>query len=52
MFNSSKIGFEAPIANLLRTSLREWAENLISQKNLKNIEYLNTDIVRRKWEEH
>jgi asparagine synthase (glutamine-hydrolysing) len=47
-----KMGFGVPIGEWLRTLLREWAENLLDEKKLKEQGYFNSKLIRQKWEEH
>ena len=47
-----KQGFGMPVNDWLRGPLREWAEDLISIKNLPNDGLLNGDLVRKVWSEH
>ncbi len=47
-----KMGFSIPLDELLRGPLRDWAENLLSEKELNNNGYLNSDVVRSRWREH
>jgi len=32
--------------------LREWTEDLISEKNLDEIGFLNTKVIRHRWRQH
>ena len=47
-----KQGFGMPVNDWLRGPLREWTEDLISNKNLPNDGLLNGDLVRKVWIEH
>lgn len=47
-----KKGFGIPLALWLRTSLRDWAENLLDERKLKEQGYLNSVAVRKYWTEH
>ena len=47
-----KMGFGVPLAGWLKGPLRAWAENLISEKRLRESGLLDTQLVRRRWHEH
>lgn len=47
-----KAGFGIPLDTWLRKDLREWAEDLISQKNIDSSGLLDYEIVRTMWCEH
>jgi asparagine synthase (glutamine-hydrolysing) len=47
-----KMGFGIPLGDWLRGPLRDWAESLLSEKNLREAGLLNTVLVRKYWEEH
>lgn len=47
-----KAGFSIPLANWLRTELRDWAEDLLDNRRLLDQGYLNTKLVRQTWSEH
>ena len=50
--NRSKMGFAIPIDTWLRGPLREWAENLLNERKIKQEGYLNANLVSNKWYEH
>jgi asparagine synthase (glutamine-hydrolysing) len=47
-----KMGFAVPIGEWLRTDLREWAEDLLSDARLRRDGFLDPGPVRQKWAEH
>ncbi|MDB9872652.1 asparagine synthase (glutamine-hydrolyzing) [Alphaproteobacteria bacterium] len=47
-----KMGFGIPLAAWLRGPLREWAENLLDRKRLKEEGFFNEPLVTKKWQEH
>jgi asparagine synthase (glutamine-hydrolysing) len=47
-----KMGFGVPIDDWLRGPLREWAESLLDDTRLKKEGFLNSFVVREKWNEH
>ena len=47
-----KTGFSIPLGEWLRGPLREWAENLLSEKRLRDGGLLSVQDVRRTWAEH
>ena len=52
LINRPKQGFAAPVGNWLRGSLREWAEDLLSENRLRNEGYLKPEPIRTYWKEH
>lgn len=47
-----KKGFSVPVRDWLKAELRDWAESLLSENNLKSQNYLDVDRVREIWREH
>lgn len=47
-----KKGFSIPLAQWLRGPLRDWAEELLSEKRLNAEGYFNTGLIREAWKEH
>lgn len=47
-----KQGFTIPLDDWLRTSLRDWAEDLLSESRLKSDGFLNPKKIRRAWKAH
>jgi asparagine synthase (glutamine-hydrolysing) len=47
-----KTGFGIPIEHWLRSSLRDWAESLLSEERIRREGFLDPAPVREKWNEH
>jgi asparagine synthase (glutamine-hydrolysing) len=52
LIDRPKKGFSLPIAEWLRGSLREWAEELLGESRLRHDGYFHPKVVRKIWEDH
>jgi len=52
LFKRPKMGFGIPLDAWLRYELRDWAENLLDSKVIKDQGFLDHKIVRNIWDEH
>jgi len=50
LIRQPKRGCRAPIAAWLRTSLRDWAEDLLAEERLRRDELLDAGVVRATWQ--
>ena len=47
-----KMGFGIPVSQWLRGSLRDWAEDLLSESSLEAQSHLNPQPIRERWQQH
>jgi asparagine synthase (glutamine-hydrolysing) len=52
MFERPKRGFSIPVGEWMRSGLRDWAEEGLSQRSLDAFGMLHTQPIRRKWKQH
>lgn len=47
-----KMGFGMPVGDWLRGPLKDWAEDLLSEKSLKDTAIFNSTTIRERWKRH
>jgi len=52
LFERPKMGFSVPVGDWIKGPLKNWAENLIEEKKIKDQGILKPHVVRRLWKEH
>jgi asparagine synthase (glutamine-hydrolysing) len=52
LFERPKLGFGIPLGEWLRGPLRDWGETLLSESALREHGLFNSQVVRRRWQEH
>ena len=52
MFERPKIGFGIPVGTWLRGPLRDWAEDLLDERRIRDGGFFDPAIIRRRWTDH
>lgn len=52
LIDRPKMGFGIPVGDWITGSLRDWAEDLLSEQALKKHDLVDADIVRTHWQDH
>ncbi|MEO7410157.1 MAG: asparagine synthase-related protein [Sphingomicrobium sp.] len=52
MFDRPKAGFAVPVGQWIKGPLRDWAEDLLSERRLASEGWFDPTIVRARWADH
>ncbi len=52
LIERQKMGFGIPLDGWIRGTLRDWAEDLLSERALKETGLLDSELIRKKWSQH
>lgn len=52
LIDRPKAGFDIPVGQWIKSDLRDWAENLLDEKRMKEQGLFETHVIRQIWQDH